>query len=463
MKKKIVAVLMATAMACTMAGCGGTDAPADGGAASGTESGTENKEKTTDTDTGSASEGNTDTGSAEEETPSVEVTQATNDAIQNLINATEGTVTLTVWASELQQEFTQSLIDKFKAEYPDVDFNITLGACSEAQAKDTVLTDIEAAADVYTFADDQINELVAAGALQEVAASYTYDVTGENMAGAVDAASIDGKLYAYPMTASNGYFMFYSKEFFDESQVGDLDTMMSVAAENGKKVSMEVSGGWYLYSFFKGAGYEVGLNDDGTNYCTWNAAGATDVAQGILDICANPGFQVATDAEFQTGIAEGTIIAGVSGTWDAEAAAAAWGDNYAAAKLPTYTVAGSQVQMSSFSGYKLIGVNPHSEYVGWSMLLAEYLTNEASQVARFEATSEGPANKVAASADAVKANPAISALAAQAEFATPQRVGGNYWSPSETLGTILAGGNAEGTDLQTLLDNAVEGITAPIE
>jgi arabinogalactan oligomer/maltooligosaccharide transport system substrate-binding protein len=119
--------------------------------------------------------------------------------------------------------------------------------------------------------------------------------------------------------------------------------------------------------------------------------------------------------------------------------------------------------MSSFSGYKLIGVNPHSQYVGWSMLLAEYLTNEASQVARFEATSEGPANKAAASAEEVKANPAISALAAQAEFATPQRVGGNYWSPSETLGTILAGGNADGTDLQTLLDNAVEGITAPLE
>ena len=97
------------------------------------------------------------------------------------------------------------------------------------------------------------------------------------------------------------------------------------------------------------------------------------------------------------------------------------------------------------------------------MLLAEYLTNEASQTARFEARGLGPANLAAASSDAVQADPAIAALAAQAAYATPQRVGANFWSPAETLGQILASGNPDGTDLQTLLDTTVEGITAPVE
>ena len=39
---------------------------------------------------------------------------------------------------------------------------------------------------------------------------------------------------------------------------------------------------------------------------------------------------------------------------------------------------------------------------------------------------------------------------------------GNYWTPAETLGSILAQGNPDGTDLQKLLDNAVEGIEAPV-
>lgn len=448
MKKKVMALMLSTAMVATLVGCG-NNAAAEAPAA-------EAPAEETATAEAPAEE-------AAEEVVEADVQVASDDAVSNLIAATQGTVTMTVWASELQQEFTQGLIDAFVAEYPDIDFNITLGACSESEAKDTVLADVEAAADVYAFADDQINDLVSAGALQEVAASYTYDVAGENLAGAVNAATVGGKLYAYPMTASNGYFMFYSKEFFSDDQVKDLDTMMQVAADAGKKVSMDVANGWYLYSFFKGAGLDVGLNEDGTNYCDWNSAGGTDVAQALLDICENPGFQAAKDEEFQTGIAEGTIIAGVSGTWDAEAAAAAWGDNYAAVKLPTFTVAGAQKQMSSYSGYKLMGVNPHSQFIGWAMLLSEYLTNEGSQVARFEATQEGPANTAASQDAKVLANPAIAALASQAEFATPQRVGGNYWTPAETLGNIFASGNPDGTDLQTLLDTAVDGIVAPVE
>lgn len=169
------------------------------------------------------------------------------------------------------------------------------------------------------------------------------------------------------------------------------------------------------------------------------------------------------DATQATAITEGTIAACVNGTWRAETAQEAWGENYAATKLPTYTVAGEQKQMSSFSGYKLIGVNPHSDFVGWSMILAEYLTNYDSQLARYEARGLGPANMEAAASEAVQSDPAIAALAAQAEFATPQRVGNNYWSAAQTLGQILASGNPDGTDLQTLLDNAVDGITAPVE
>ena len=80
---------------------------------------------------------------------------AGDDAIQNLINATTGTVSLTVWASEEDQAYTQGLIDEFIALYPDVTFDIQLGSESESTCKDTVLTDIEAAADVFTFADDR--------------------------------------------------------------------------------------------------------------------------------------------------------------------------------------------------------------------------------------------------------------------------------------------------------------------
>lgn len=445
MKRKVLATLLsATMVAGLLAGCGDkAEEPATAPAEA--EEPAEEAEEP-----------------AEEAEEPAEESGASSDAIQALIDATTDTVTLTVWASEEDQDLTTQLLESFKSAYPEVTFDITVGAVSEGDAKDTVLTDVEAAADVYTFADDQINELVAAGALQPVSATYTFDVATENVASSIEAASVDGTLYAYPMTADNGYFMFYNKEFFSEDDVKSMDTMLQVASDAGKKVSMELTNAWYLYSFFKGAGLDMGLTDDGvTNFCDWDAEGGVDVAQGILDICENPGFLACSDAEFATGIAEGNIIAGVNGTWRAEDAQKAWGDNYAATKLPTFTVAGNQVQMASFSGCKLVGVNPHSSNVGWSMLLAEYLTSEDAQVSRFEGRGLGPSNINAGGAEAVQAAPAVAALAEQAEFATPQRVGGSYWEPANTLGTILSQGNPDGTDLQELLTNAVEGITQP--
>ena len=381
-------------------------------------------------------------------------------------------VALKVWVGDNADiEWINGVIDAYKAAHADNNYTIDVNIVSEVDCKSTVLADPEAAADVFTFADDQFNDLYAAGALQQVMidAEEIAAANGGADSTVVQAASKDGVLYAYPATASNGYFMFYNKEYFTEEDVQSLDKMMEIAAAAGKKVGFPVSNGWYVYSFFQGAGLEMHINEDGiTNSCNWNATDTAitgvQVAQAILDICANPGFTNADSDPFVTGVKDGSIIAGVSGTWNANVAAEAWGENYAACKLPTYTVAGQQVQMGSFAGFKLVGVNPFSENVGEAMMFAEFMTNYENQMGRFEARSEGPSNVEAAASDVVKSNPAISALAAQAAFADVQRVADNYWANAETLGKILVNGNPDGTDLQTLLDNAVTGITAaPIQ
>lgn len=45
-------------------------------------------------------------------------------------------------------------------------------------------------------------------------------------------------------------------------------------------------------------------------------------------------------------------------------------------------------------------------------------------------------NYAASNSDVVQADPAIAALAAQAAYATPQRVGNNYWDHAKTLGQM---------------------------
>ena len=371
-------------------------------------------------------------------------------------------VTLTMWGAEEDQDLLRQISDKFIEENKDkVNLTINIGVQSESECKDTVLNDPEAAADVYAFADDQLNQLVAAGALQEIPAEMNLeDVKTRNTPASVDAATIDGKLYAYPLTADNGYFMFYDSSFYTEEDVQSLDTMLEKAAAAGKKVSMDLANGWYLYSFYAGAGLELGLNEDGvTNFCNWNEAPGADVTQAIIDIAKNPGFVSLKDESFTGELKAGNLVAGVNGTWRANDAAEVWGDNYAACKLPTYTLNGEQVQMASFSGFKLIGVNRHSKNVGWAMMLADYVTNEENETLRFEMRGQGPSNLKALEN---AASPALTAVVAQSEFASLQRVGNNFWTPAESLGSILAKGNAEGKDTQALVDEAVAGITAPV-
>ena len=76
--------------------------------------------------------------------------------------------------------------------------------------------------------------------------------------------------------------------------------------------------------------------------------------------------------------------------WNAAEVKKAWGDNYAATKLPTFTCAGEQVQMASYAGYKLVGVNAYSQNTEAAMQLARYITNYDNQVKRFQERGLGP-------------------------------------------------------------------------
>ena len=373
-----------------------------------------------------------------------------------------GVVALTVWCATEDEELMNQMIGSFKTEYAsEAEFDITMEAIGEADCKDELFADMEGGADVFTFADDQLRILVAAGALSPVMNADT--VKSANIEGASETATINDKLYAYPMTADNGYFLYYNKAYFSEADVQSLNTMLDVAAASGKKVVMDWTSGWYLYSFFGGTGLEMGLNDDGvSNHCNWNATGTEiqgiDVAMAMLSIANHPGFLNAVDASFVSGIQDGSVIAGVFGVWDSNVVAEAWGENYGATKLPTYSCAGKDVQMASFTGYKMVGVNAYSENEEWAHKLAEWITNEENQTLRFTMRGQGPSNIKAAASPEVADAPAIQAILAQSEYAVPQRIGANYWAPAQKFGEQMASGMTP-SDLQQYMDSLVEEIT----
>ena len=390
-------------------------------------------------------------------------TQVAESTQEETGSSDDGVVTLTIWAEEANFDLYNQMIESFKQQYPGTQFEFKLELNADADTKKNVLGDIHNAGDIFTFADDQLSSLVAGGALAKV--PNASEVKAANVEGAVNACSINDIMYAYPMSADNGYFLYYDKRYFTEEDVKTLDGILNVAAANGKKFSMEWTSGWYMYSFFGNTGLEFGINDDGvTNHCNWNTTEGSitgvDVTQSLLTIGTHPGFANISDSEFVANVQNGTVIAGVSGVWNAMEIQAAWGADYGAVKLPTYTVAGQQVQMSSFVGYKMVGVNAYSEHVDWALKFADWITNEQNQTLRFEVRNQGSSNINAAASDAVQKVPAIQAVMEQSEFGVLQRVGNNYWEPFTPYGETLVAGNPNGLELQEIIDTLVAGITA---
>lgn len=377
-------------------------------------------------------------------------------------------VTISVWGPAEDQEMLQEMADTFKKKYAD-EANITINISEESEVtcKETVLIDPHKAADVYIFADDQFDALVNHDTLHEVTfdSDKIIEENGGKDSAAILAASKAGKLYAYPMTASNGYFLYYNDEYFTEEDVKSLDRMLEIAKANSKKVAMDFTSGWYLYSFFKGAGLSVEINEDGIgNTCDWNATEGQytglDVAEAMCKIATNDGFLNCGDDDFVNGAKDGMIIAGINGTWNANNMQEAYGEHYAATKLPEYTLAGDSVQMHSFTGYKLVGVNAYAKQAEWAQKFARWITNEENQMKRFTLKGEGPSNIKAASSDEVLSSPAIAALMEQAQYAHIQRVDDIFWMPVYVYGTTIMAGNLDKKDLQALLDQMVKDITA---
>ena len=409
------------------------------------------------------------------------LTAAMTASLATTAMAGEDTVSLTLWGAEEDQDLLKELVEKFEETYSDVTFDIQIGVESESTAKDTILTDVEAAADVFAFASDQIYDLVNAGALanldeydeafQGVAGKSLDDVRAANSESSVEAATVDGNMYAFPMSGDNSYFLYYDSSVISEEDAQSWDTLLAAAEAAGKKVGMTLASGWYNAGFFYGAGFTTDLNVDGTTTMDWNQVSADgytgiSVVQSMLNIAGSPAFQAIADGDISNQIASGNLCAAISGTWDATVAQETFGDGYAATKLPTFTVGEDQVQMGSAFGYKFVGVNAYAENIGWAAVLAEFLTNEEAQVARFNARQIGPTNINAAASDDVAANVAISAVVAQSEFGVIQRVGGKYWDPAQSFGENIAQGTVAADDevaIQEMLDTLVEGVTAPIE
>ena len=384
-------------------------------------------------------------------------------------NPLAGEYNIVVWASEVEgvAALFQEQIDKFEAANPGIIINAEIAAVSEADAAAQVIADLATAPDLYCFAQDQLARLVQAAALSAPADTIAAKLKAENDGGAVGAASVAGTMYAYPMTSDNGYYMYYDKSIITnpeslEQIIADVEAYNEANPDSKKWIRFALENGWYTASFF------FAQDEDGNALChsnwtmdatgkftsvddNFNSPNGIIAMKGMQKLAQSPAYNSDADKYADTAV-------WINGIWNAENAENTFGENFAATDLPSFTVDGKSYHLGSFTGNKLIGVKPQADPNRQLVLhlLAQYLTNEQSQLERFEAFQWGPSNLAAQASEAVQANPSLAALAKQGAYGVAQgQIEGSWWDIAKVLGA-----EAKKNDLEVALQTYENSINA---
>ena len=373
-----------------------------------------------------------------------------------------GTYDITMWVSEKEGVADQfkSQIDAFEAANPGITINAKIEGVTEADAASKVIADVATAPDLYCFAQDQLARLVQAAALAKPGKAAQDVIIANNDAGSVAGVKVAGEIYAYPMTSDNGYYMYYDKSIITEEDAKDLSKLVAACEKSGKKFRFALENAWYTAAFF----FATGCHHNWTTDANGDFTSVDDTFNSDKGMIAMKGMQILAKSSAYDSDADKFTDAGVivTGTWNAEAAKTHFGDNLAATKLPSFTVDGTTYQLGSYSGYKMMGVKPQTDAKRGAVLqmLAQFLTNEENQLARFNSFGWGPSNIKAQANEAVKANESLTALAAQNAFATPQgQIAGVFWDNAKLLGAVAKAATTD-AELQKGLDDYTNALKA---
>ncbi len=365
---------------------------------------------------------------------------------------------LVLSGAEDQKTFVMGKANEYlKAEKLDSKYELTYTAHGEDKI-DSEVADwtAETAPDLYSFSCDKSTPLAAAGALATVPEEYANKLKTTLSETAYASATFNGDLVGYAYTASNGYFTYYDSSLpgidaivHDNkagSIVDNIEDWVDFCEKNNKKLAYNLKEAFYTVGALTtfGASWNVEYNRDGS------------VKKVTSDFATEKGLKAAkmmlkimsSDAVVYTQDAPGVnnVAFCVNGAWalsnDSEGNKSAYTDpKVKTTTLPNATIDGEKKHIRSFAGTKLYGVNPSksngkAERLNVLHGIANYLTSDDVQSARFDESQQAPSSKAVSAMDKVKSNGALNALANQSADGNAQaNLPGNIWTAPATFAT----------------------------
>lgn len=354
-------------------------------------------------------------------------------------------ITLTVWSPSEDQDPTygawlNTMCEQFDEAHPEWDITFEYGVCSESEAKKLVPQDIDAAADVFLYGSTGLENLCESNCLAEFGGAYLETLQADYPEIMTSVLTYNGGVYGVPITTDT-YFMYYDKSKFSEEDVKSLDTMLSKG-----KVAISVSNGYYLSSFYLGAGatFFGPEGKDREEGIVLNTEDCLAMTNYLVDLCQNDNFVSAEPDEALSMMREGNCDAYFCGTWQAAQTEEFLGENYGVAPLPSVSIDGKEVQLRPFGSAKAVGVKATTQYPKAAIELAMYLGGYEAQKAHYEMRGYVPCLAELLEDESIKENIVVSVDAySNANIAVPRtsfKEMSYFWSPAESFGIELRDG-----------------------
>ena len=301
------------------------------------------------------------------------------------------TYNLRVWCADEDYQMIGEMLDAYKTKYPANTYNFTLERQGEDIVAGTVMKDPEAAADVFSFANDQLGWLIKSNALTQIPSQYV-DQIEEQIDVAKTAASYNNTYYAMPYSYEN-CFLYYNK-----SLITDVSSVEGILKQTLRGVNynlcIDMSDSYYTTAFLYTAGVEIfgpnGNDPTDVNLVNANAIKACKYIKSLngqkkLESINNKNDQMAA-------LQNGKIAAIISGPHMISSFKSALGENFAVAMLPSIRFEGESTdkQLVCFSGVKMYGITRKStqsrdqKTTDEALKLAAYLSNAENQTIRLE-------------------------------------------------------------------------------
>ncbi len=333
---------------------------------------------------------------------------------------------LTIWVGTESKDFYQDKVNEyvatFNGSYP---FTITVEGVDTGSAAATFLDDIEAGADIFTIAHDNLGKLVegTGGITPIMSEELQAQVLADNPQNFIDVAQADFNEVEYtfgiPYIAQS-LVLYYNTDLISETQVQSWEGILEAAeAADAQAVSLTGTDGFnnsFLLLSTRLADHSstLQLYEDGVQEnCLATGDDTVAVMKWGQRFFNNPnGAKRPTDSGWEVELKDDGVTAPISlsvigGAWNFSAAQAALGDKLGIATLPTFTlteadaygtaVAGTVYKSGSFADTKMFVMKKGTDYQLYLEDILLFLSSKEVQEESFDEVQNLPAYKNAIS------------------------------------------------------------------